>query len=319
VVRRKKRRDKRKVRQLANKSRQLLDRQIDDVVGAQLLKLTGTSSPSAVYHYTGWDGFEGILRERCFRMTDFHCVDDELELRHTDDLMRGVIYRLAQNLSLASPAGRALSNFRRQYPAKSIANLNGYTPFLACFCVAEDDTFMWSSASYGRAGEGYCLGIKLLAEPRDEEIDRRFAPATLPVSYDAKTIEQWIDHGFRQVLTRIGRDGSSASMFMANNAMFRLAAFASLALKGDRFRDEKEWRLVMWVPNNQSIVQVVEGPRRYIVMPLRKARQPIVLDSVHVGAKLGVAGVRRAEQLLGELGYGSEGMPSMPPVLLSNR
>jgi len=61
--------------------------------------------PSVLYHYTGWQGAEGILKSQAFWETAHDCTNDEAELRSAD----ATVMEVASDLRSVSPERRPSS------------------------------------------------------------------------------------------------------------------------------------------------------------------------------------------------------------------
>ncbi len=275
---------------------------------------------SVLHHYTSWDGFEGILRDRAFWLTDLRAASDMNEMQHVDALVVDVASELLKRRR-DRPSRMVLGHFLQNYSNLRPRNMYELQVFVVCFCTADEDADMWSSKLYGREHEGVCLSIKVLDnESHPPILLRRSAihsVAGIYVNYDAEVERGLLADAFRAVLREVRAQRGNAELRRATVGLFQLAAKSSVFMKSPKYANEKEHR-VYAVLREPHDVDILDEPRR-VVMPARPADKALDLARVTVGSKLGEAGQARAEALLVELGYGQPGHPSMPPVVISAR
>jgi hypothetical protein len=94
--------------------------------------------------------------------------------------------------------------------------------------------------------------------------------------------------------------------------MVRVAVIANLIYKDGSYVSEAEWRLLLLRKRTAG-----RTPPDKLPWVLRGDSRPLALGSVHVGAAQGDAGVARATEFLGRLGYGTSAMP-LPTVVVSS-
>lgn len=286
------------------------DRWIDRIVPDAF---RASAPPGVVYHYTDWNAVEAIITSRKIRATYFRQMDaDANECRHADPLIMQVAARLLRDprLKRSTAAAHIVQYFLDHYVEEMLGAKEGLNFYIACFCLAADDPQLWKS--FGRDGQGYSLGVKLLEH-------ERIAPKNglihfpMQVIYEPGDVEGRTEKLFRRIVTRLDSYSSRTAHELQNlcwSAMLRAALFTNLSHKpADKFAAEREWRIVVWPRGREA------NPERYVYVPARVHDRRVALESVHVGAKNGQAGVNRVVEFLRAQGYGTE--EPMPKVTLS--
>ena len=116
--------------------------------------------PEVLYHYTTWDGAEGILKSRQVWVSAHDCTNDDAELHSADEIILSVARDL--HSCFGSRAQAALTPFLDNYTTSHVTNLASH--YLACFSEARDKESQWRC--YADQGRGLCLGIRLLREEK---------------------------------------------------------------------------------------------------------------------------------------------------------
>jgi hypothetical protein len=268
-------------------------------------KIVGGPSPVEVprvlYHYTGWEGAEGILSSQQFWATAHDCTNDEAELVSADSIIVDVAKELRKNATGA--AARVLDLFVVEYPKKQIARL--ITVCLACFSLARDDKEQWTK--YGDNGNGVCLGVRVIDEPPPEGSNGRL----VIVDYSESSWRNTLAVEFGKVCSVLSRPGVLSSPMnckLGASALNRIAAFASISAKRPQWAGEQEVRHVTLVPSGSNI-QLRERKsggqmKRYLPLNVRAGGKRIALSELIIGPNRNVGEARgRLTQLLQEKGY----------------
>lgn len=279
-------------------------------------------TPDVLYHYTKWDGAQGILTSKQIWATSHDCTNDPAELSSAGE----VIVTVARDIrgKFAPPAWQILDCLADNYPKSRITKI---TPvFLSCFSAARDKDTLWQK-SYGDQGRGLCLGIQVLHNelPPKDGLGR----AILRVDYSELSWKKRIASGFSQVCSRLNeitvKDPNMLRQLkeLALNALYRIAAFAEVTAKTSQWADEEEWRLVIFP--ERSVVSITPLERyvddkciKYISVDVRSDKRPLAIDEILIGPKQnqGEALRRRLEDLLKCAGYPHE-FAQLPKITAS--
>lgn len=264
--------------------------------------------PEVLYHYTSWDGAEGILSTQRFWFTAHDCTNDPAELESADQLVTDTAKALMPE---ADEVGRALLNtFAANYRRFKLPAMVGPV-YLACFSVARSSRSQWDC--YADRGRGLCLGVEIL---KDEEAagDLPVVVSLHPVEYSERVAQRRVETTLRavcQALSLAISGGSARSrrpVELALSAMYRMAAFTALSTKKAQWRREREWRQVAFPRPGQKVKPLVRNSSgreiRYLALPVRQPGRPIALYEVIIGPNQNEAEARkRLGCLLARTGY----------------
>ena len=232
---RKRKRPKRRSRNLF-RGPLALDRMFDEVVR----KGYDVSAPPILYHYTEWAGASGILSGQQFWATAHHCTNDSAELASADAVIVEVATNLRNNATGA--AAEALSWFLDGYPDLQVGKL--LTVCLACFSIARDDAEQWKR--YGDNGRGICLGLRVLNEPPPTANKS----AIVRVDYTESSWRDTVTKSFQEICWLLSRaEVSTHNINLGLNALYRIAAIASISAKRPEWAVEQEFRHATLVPD----------------------------------------------------------------------
>jgi hypothetical protein len=285
-----------------------LDRMFDRVVHDR----GGVAAPPFVYHYTTWEGTEGILSSQRFWAAAHDCTNDEAELVSADS----IIIEVAEDLrrSATGTAAKVLDSFLDEYPKRQITKLMRVC--LACFSLARDDESQWRR--YGDDGRGVCMGIRVLNEPPPKN-----PPAALViVDYSESSWRDTVRGKFEEICSVLSRaEGSLLNCRLGVSALNRIAAFASMTAKRSKWAGEQEVRHVTLVPHNSDI-QLKEREslgqvKWYLPIPVRADGKRIALSEVIIGPNRNAEDTReQLKTLLADSGYRIDDM-EYPKITVS--
>jgi hypothetical protein len=248
------------------------DRKVDSIVQSAFK----ASPPDVLYHYTKWEGAEGILRSRQFWFTEHNCTNDEAELVAADEIivdtattLRGATTRIAADV---------LEKFRVNYSETKLTKLRRV--FIACFSSTRNSDTQWRE--YADSSKGLCLGIPVLNEagPSDDGLIRLLTPVDyLESSWRART-RKVFEQISSEVTAAAPRDQATGLRIQrsALNALFRVAAYAAVTAKQPKWSNEQEWRQIIFAPNTVSIeVRQRESlAKRYLALFMRAGEKHIL-------------------------------------------
>lgn len=288
-----------------------VDRMFDLVVD-ETFKLR---PPDVLYHYTMWQGAEGILTGQHFRATAHDCTNDPAELATAADVIVGVARELRRDST--GLAGSVLDLFLESYSHLQLGGI--MKVYLVCFSAARDDPQQWRR--YGDSGRGVCLGIRVLDEPGPR--NRESGSALVRVDYSEASWHDSVKSGFTQVLSLLGRAESTRANFeLALNALLRIAAFASIAAKQPQWAPEQEFRYVTILHKDSTIAPKIRDTNGkaipYLETVVRADGKRIALAEIIIGANQDPeAAALRLRAVLAEAGY-SPGDMEYPSIVVSN-
>ena len=239
--------------------------------------------PGGLFHYTTAAGFEGILRERKIRATNFSFMNDPSEIQHGRELTEEL---LAEHLASSAGLDRIFLQF-------VVANFNLEMlaeVYVCCFTKLEDDLSQWRA--YGTAAsERYSIGFD--AEQIQSAALALPNASFIKVEYDTQIHSDHISELLQRAFTFI-RSHRNVSPFidqLGEAAASRLAGLVP-ALKTNAYKPEREWRVVMWAKDGATKPRFDAG--RGILRPYLEFQlpNPLPVTSVHV-----LAPTRRAVAL----------------------
>lgn len=270
--------------------------------------------PPVLYHYTTWDAAAGILRTQEFWATAHDCTNDEAELKSADTIIMDVAQHLRQTARGA--AALVLKLFLEGYPSVGANELK--TVYLTCFSATRDDKEQWHK--YADDGRGLCLGVRILQEPPPLPKDRR--TATLKVEYSESSWRANVLEGFQQTCSLLECAASTQrNGKLGLSALYRIAAFAAIGAKQQKWAGEQEFRNVTLVypeAHVQPSVRTSGGKTvRYLPTVVRANGKKIALAEVIVGSNQNFEDARqRVIGILADCGYESGTMEY--PTLVSS-
>ena len=272
-----------------------LERMFDEVAG----KLSKVPAPPVLYHYTSWQGAEGILASRRFWATAHDSTNDEAELQSADSSIVDVARELQRRV--AGLAARTLELFIAQYSQLRVSNLMRVC--LACFSIARDTKEQWQK--YGDEGRGVCLGIRVLNEPGPEGQPS----ALVEVDYLESSWRASVEKHFREVCSMLaGASVSNENCELGISALNRIAAITSISAKQASWASEKEFRHVTLVPKSSGIRLLERESKgrnvRYLPVLVRARGKRIALDEIIIGPNHDPSeGLKNPKLLLAAAGY----------------
>jgi Protein of unknown function (DUF2971) len=217
-----------------------------------LWKHLAQEPPELLYHYTSLASFVGIVKSKSLYATDILYLNDLLEYRHARQM---IARRIEERLS--EPAELCDKTALRWY-LKLLADSVTEPVYVASFSEKADDISQWRG--YVPAGKGICLGFDSVA--LREAAHSIQSPVTPAKRFGAlgKVIYVSDDEGpsFNDFIT-------SACQYLdiINGDVVRAVAGEGLINHGTpfykhaSFKDEAEWRVVLWSrPGYESPLEV---------------------------------------------------------------
>ena len=199
--------------------------------------------PSVLYHYTTWEGFEGILKSQEFWAFDHRDMKDPRELRPAEDAIKNVLAEMQATTD--GPLRDLVDLVSASYPMRLAADF--VIVYLTCFSRARDKFYFWEQRN-----EGVCLGIPVL---RNEQLPTvpKLGRQMMKVEYEFSGWREDLRACFRKMLDAYAAFLAEPQKWdllprmteLTKNAFERFAAKTSIASK-DRipYEAEEEWRYI---------------------------------------------------------------------------
>jgi DUF2971 family protein len=221
-----------------------LERMFDRPVN-ETLRISPGEAPKVLYHYTTWEGAEGILSSQRFWATAHDCTNDEAELVAADSIIIETVRELRRNAVHA--AAEVLDLFLRNYSREQVTLV--IPVYLTCFSLLRDDVNQWRR--YGDDGRGICLGLRIIDEPKSQGPD--LGDGLVKVDYSETSWRENVREHMGKVCSFLSyRNASPAGLKLALSALYRIAAFTSIMAKQAAWEVEHEFRHVTIVhPGSQ--------------------------------------------------------------------
>ncbi len=200
--------------------------------------------PATLYHYTTFEGLQGIAKENALRATFGKSLNDSSE----GEFGKTIVSKYADAVSR-----------ERHRPPLYMTLPAPESMFVTCFCEDGDLLSMWRC--YSAQGGGYCLGFD---GPQVAELDRSEMKAG--------------EYAARPVKVFYGEAGSkSLGESMATGAhMWAEWAFENM-IKHGGFAEEKEWRVLVPAPpvSQMSFHSSYSGIKASVQIRHRSGKLPL--------------------------------------------
>jgi hypothetical protein len=193
--------------------------------------------PDLLFHYTGFEGLQGILRGRTIWATDVRYLNDTSEVHYS----REVIGRRAadREAELSATYGGYLAH-------GTAAGLGGSAmfpdTFVASFCEDGDNLTQWKT--YGRTGHGFALGF---CWDSLQQLSQVSSYSLVPIIYDPAQQDERVDHVLDEAADQYAAWGGETSDVKSAEQVLLVTYALMVALwsiKHPSYADEREWRLV---------------------------------------------------------------------------
>lgn len=236
-------------------------------------------APPMLYHYTTAAGFEGIVKSRAVRATNFSFMNDPSEITYGKRLM---VDRLgAKRAARREPAAKQLFDKVLIDLWHEVSEI-----YVACFSSLADDLSQWRA--YGGSPARYALGFRTAAI---HEATLRPHPHFVKFSrvlYDRADQERKVDLVLDAAADFL-RDhpaGDDEILALAAPLLSRLLRMLP-TLKEPAYRAETEWRVVIRIrPRVPAKIDFDTSRgviRPYLMFALElRVGMPLPLESLHV-------------------------------------
>lgn len=203
--------------------------------------LFAVTPPEFLYHYTNYNGANGIITSKSFRLTKMSYLNDLSELRHAIKLLKQRIRRRC-NKAIIQQNSDYLNEISNQIDSFSSTNI-----CVGSFCEDRDILSQWRA--YGNDGHGVALGFKtssLIAS--DKNVDINLWKCVYDHSDKHLIIDQLIELLLQnfEAINQKNLDGQNlkkALNKLKGRFNYTFLKVASV-LKHTTFKEEQEWRLI---------------------------------------------------------------------------
>ncbi len=184
--------------------------------------------PPVLYHYTNWNGLEGIFRDRQLWLTHFDCLNDRTEVEY--------MAKLLGDLVQGHPTARC---------AQSAIEEPGRLKYACVASLSEEGDLLSQWRAYGDKGRGFCLGFltpQLLGAFGGTETEPRWR--LKPVIYDPSEQVRILCRAIEGAGTpqHDARGACTKDCAVRQHYVDVLERWA-VAFKDPHWREEREWRL----------------------------------------------------------------------------
>ena len=193
-------------------------------------QVQGYPPKTTLFHYTNYQGLEGILKSKEIWLTDVRYLNDTTELEYGLEFVSETLQEYMRKYnSMTNFVLPTLSNLKNLSRKK--ANLTAYA---ACFCESNRVLSQW--IRYADEGHGYAMGFDAEKLPVGKNLN------LFKVFYDPaeqrEIIWTYLDREVRKPLEKDEMSHEMAHAYLGN-LIACLTCF-----KHSVFEEEREWRLV---------------------------------------------------------------------------
>src|ERR1035437_7701891 len=242
--------------------------------------------PELLWHHTNAEGLLGIVCGQQFRATDVFFFNDLSEVHYALELIEKALPEVLAEFQ-RGPATQVVDGLVAQVAALRRAPRFPYRMHAVCFCQEPDLLSQWRG--YGALGGGFALGFSTEAildhiQGTDLIVSQVYYDRAKQLTLVRETIKCAC-----QTLIRVAAnvdDRKDIKELARQTARFVMSILYQLivALKSAAFQEEREWRVVNFVPEQSSVEFVV---RRGIVVPYVTLSLPMsTLRRVQTGPAL---------------------------------
>lgn len=183
-----------------------------------------------VVHYSSPEGVLGILETGEIWATDVHFLNDQSEFSYAVDLFEDEVRRRIKK--------RELHKDWVKFIEKELVAMRERRTFVSCFSARRDDLSQWRA--YGAQGVALGVSVSVLQGVADRLSNASaFAPLIYDLNKQASLIVDLID----RLVTEAPGESPPKSL---RTAVVSLLTLLASFLKDPCFREEDEWRLVVW-------------------------------------------------------------------------
>ena len=209
--------------------------------------------PEELFHYTSAGGLLDILQSNQIWATNLEFMNDFLEVKYAKELLMHLVRQERKSARHGLVARFLEDTASALYPFTNV-----YSFYAVSFCADGGDRLsQWRA--YAGEGTGYSIGFrateliqaieKYQSDAREEQIE------LIQVVYRREQQEAIVQDAVRKVCRYIEEHLTKADRRKANQALQTLPNLLCVHLfpyvfsfKAPGFEEEREWRLVTWIP-----------------------------------------------------------------------
>ena len=226
---------------------QFRGRLINELWKSENARISKRSLKEILYHLTDIEGMVGIFNERTLWATHASRLNDETEISYGIGVAKAhILTRLHPPPNSESTPDISLSNKYNNILGIILnileAPYKNYETFVTSFCESIDKSTPW--LHYGRKGRGVALGF-------DSSRLKGGGYLLLPVEYGESEMKNVIDNAMKVAQSELDNSKMSENKDAFNSACDIVSSFIkvqAIRFKNDSFDEEKEWRLIYWMP-----------------------------------------------------------------------
>ncbi len=242
-----------------------------------------------LYHYTGFEAFDGIIRCAQLRLNNILNMNDASEMRL---FMNGICRSVVERLQMDHEEEKIL--WTESFFQKELAEEFHYSAYAACFSRYRDDAAQWER--YGHLGQGVCIAFY-------EDLMQRMVGGIVSLQ-EVYYQEDMREHRLADEIYRVIRNSRKNPQHLPRlQELMNEAWVQSAAFKHPSFACEREFRLVIspFISNELAI-----EPKYHVSKGRIKKYYPLDLNQMcgHLGLQLA--------DLVGEIIIGPTSSQSLP-------
>lgn len=216
------------------------------------LPLHNRNEDLKLFHYTTFEGFKGIIKNRSIWLSHINSLNDPNELKYGKQLILNILNR---------QIGNKHSELINQYLSYLATIVNGFSEsiygnYVACFCESNNLLSQWRA--YGHRGGGYNLGFTFTSDTKfyisENHSEKGDNLILRKIIYDPTNQNKIITDYVTSIISSIKaatkkkiqdkHDGDLRSRMAAWESL-NILYDLMLSFKNPVFEEEKEWRLIL--------------------------------------------------------------------------
>ena len=251
---------------------------------------------TTLYHYTSFDGLEGILLKNgtpTFRFSRSDCLNDVSEgkeilsiykdcvkkanrLGLISDEFASIVENVVPNPRAYFMVDAAFPNAENEKLPSTYISSEEYETYLCCFSKASDDLAMWNYYVKNDGYDGYCIGLQsnLLERKTKETIFNGCSMKLIEVIYSPEEKERIINAMINRVYD-LFKSSFRESLIEEQTKDFIADYLSQLRFwfKSDYYKHEQEVRIILDKPKKQIeyiyLLKIVKIVKKALFYPLK--------------------------------------------------
>lgn len=258
--------------------------------------------PTELFHYTKERVLQSVLQRGLVWAGNVRTMNDFREIEHAADIMRPIV-----EAASAAHSGSQLVDDLREVGLRVLRPAEMNSEVFA-FCLSEAHDLLSQWRAYTGDGEGYELAFDTAG--LTAALLRSFPSyAALRVEYDEAEQVARVEPIIEEVFRLAAKWGPQLDPGDRDEAKARFAAFLAsqlaasiVSFKHPGFHEEREWRIVSMVRNNDSAIRRRADGRSHVEIDLRVDGW-LPVTRLTAGPKCAEDSMARTRDLLASTGY----------------